>query len=249
MSYFYNNVPITPGAYLVNTGGNDSVNHLPIFSSISNLYKMGYANSTTGVDNIYYVLPGYKIELYSSIDYGGTHSQTIDSSGTKIMYVLATTQDSCESIKMYYNNVYITEKYTYTSYSSNSGTPTTPTLTSTIGPYNISNFSLFPGAYTINSTGGGCMPIFFSITNFSAFLDDTGDHEDVVLVMPGYRLILYFAPDYANTEHYVDINNTTGTTIIVGQSNTTGTGWNNNNVSSCRLFFNGNEFTRADLVS
>ena len=153
---------------------------------------------------------------------------------------------------MYYNNGYITEKYTYTPYESSSVTPTTPTPTSslTIGSYKSLDLSLFPGAYVINATGLGCMPIFFSITSFSGFLDDTGDKDDCVLVMPGYQLILYFSPNYANTENNVSINNTTGTTIIVGQSSPTGTGgWNNNNTSSCQLFFNGNEVTQANIVS
>lgn len=248
MSYLHKGVPIIPGAYLVNgdTGFINEIYQLPIFSSISDLAKMGYQN----VDNTYYVLPGYKIELYNSANYI-TIIQTIDNtSGTKIFYKLLSSLNTCESIKMYYNNVEITEKYTYTSYASISGTPTTPTPTTalTIGSYKSLGLSLFPGAYAINSTGLGCMPIFFSITDFNAFLPGTGDQEDYVIVMPGYQLILYYDPTYAGS--YVSINNTNGTTIIVGQSGTAGGGgWNNNSMSSCKLFFNGNEVTRADIVS
>ena len=75
MSFLYNDVPIIPGAYLVN-GTNTTTNamwQIPIFASISSLVGMGYQN----VDDIYYVLPGYKIELYENADYN-TLSKTIN---------------------------------------------------------------------------------------------------------------------------------------------------------------------------
>jgi hypothetical protein len=249
MSYFYNNVPIVPGAYLVNgdTGFSNEMYQLPIFSSISDLAKMGYQN----VDNTYYVLPGYKIELFNLVDYEAPIETINNTSGTKILYKLVSTINTCSSIKLYYNTVFMDNKYTYTPYTSNPGTPTTPTPTTaiTIGSYKSLGLSLFPGAYVINSTGIGCMPIFFSITNFEAFLPGTDNKEDYVIVMPGYQLILYLDNNYA-AGNYIDIDNTTGTTIIVGQSDTAGTGgWNNNTRSSCKLFFNKNEVNRADIVS
>jgi hypothetical protein len=76
MSYSYNSVPIISGAYLVN-GANNTTNelyHLPIFGSISSVNDMGFGNE----DNAYYVLPGYKLEIYPNTNFGGTLSQTIN---------------------------------------------------------------------------------------------------------------------------------------------------------------------------
>ena len=106
MSYLYNNVPIIPGAYLVNAvaASENELYQLPIFGSVSNLTTMGFGN----LDNIYYVLPGYKIEIYDSINYTGTLFITIDNtSGTKILYKTTPTGDRAESIKMYYKNITI----------------------------------------------------------------------------------------------------------------------------------------------
>lgn len=257
MSYSYNNVPIIPGAYLVN-GQNNTTNelyHLPIFGSISSLNDMGFGNE----DNAYYVLPGYKLEIYPNADFGGTLSQTIDNiTGTKIMYVTPTSLNNCESLRMYYKNVEISNKYTYTLYTDNSGsTTTTPSTTNKNGPYKLNNMPIFPGAYLIDgavstATGGfGSLPIFFSVSDLSTYpAGETPESEDCVLVMPGYKLILYENTNYNNptTGNYVAIDNTSGTTIIVGKSSTFGTGWNNNTTSSCKLFYNGNEVLSTDII-
>jgi len=252
MSFLYNNVPIMPGAYLVNSLPeiNNTLYQLPIFGSVSKLSTMGNIN----VDNMYYIMPGYKIELYRNEDYDSL-SQTIDNTtGTKIKYVLIGTSadDDCASIKMFYKNVEIANKYTYTVYGNNAGSlTTTPTTTLTSGSHKLLDLPLFPGAYMINAVGVGCMPIFFSITELSIFSASAGDREDSVLVMPGYKIILYFNLDYNTTQpgNHVAIDNTTGTTIIVGQSSYSGVnGWASNNISSCRLYFNGNEVTRASTT-
>jgi hypothetical protein len=256
MSYSYNSVPIISGAYLVN-GGNNTTNelyHLPIFGSISSVNDMGFGNE----DNAYYVLPGYKLEIYPNANFGGTLSQTINNTtGTKIMYTNATSLNNCESLKMYYNNVEISNNYTYTLYTDNSGsTTTTPSTTNKNGPYKLNNMPIFPGAYLIdgNNTapgGFGSLPIFFSVSDLSTYpANETPDSEDSVLVMPGYKLILYENGNYNNptSGNYVAIDNTMGTTIIVGKSSTFGAGWNNNTASSCKLFYNGNEVLSTDII-
>ena len=248
-----------PGAYLVNSlpGINNALHQLPIFGSVSKLTKMGYAN----VDNMYYVMPGYKIELYRNEEYNAL-SQTINNTnGTKIMYKEIVTPnpnpdgifvDDCASIKMFYKDVEIADKYTYTVYGNNAGSlTTTPTTTLTSGSHKLLDLSLFPGAYMINAVGIGCMPIFFSITDLSTFSASAGDREDSVLVMPGYKIILYFNTGYNNPTagNHVAIDNTTGTTIIVGESGYSGAGgWISNSISSCRLYFNGNEVTQASIA-
>jgi hypothetical protein len=262
MSFLYNNVPIMPGAYLVNglSTSNNELWQLPIFGSVRNLTSMGFGN----VDNFYYVMPGYKIELYRNSEYSAL-SQTIDNTnGTKIMYKQIVTPspnptgifgDDCNSIKMYYENVEIADKYTYAIYGNNSGSTTTnPTTTLTSGSHKLLNLSLFPGAYIINSPGAGCMAIFFSIAEFNTFSTQSGDKEDCVLVMPGYKIILYSGSNHTYGT-YVAIDNTEGTTIIVGLSNgvrdlsdnVTG-GWTANNILSCKLFFNGNEVIQTDIA-
>jgi len=252
-----------PGAYLVNglSSSNNELWQLPIFGSVRNLTSMGFGN----VDNFYYIMPGYKIELYRNSEYNAL-SQTIDNTdGTKIMYKQIVTPspnptgifgDDCNSIKMFYEGVEIANKYTYTIYGQSSGTPpaTTPITTLTSGSHKLLNLSLFPGAYLINSPGVGCMAIFFSITSLNTFIDQSGDREDCVLVMPGYKLILYSGNNHTGT--YVAINNTEGTTIIVGLStgvrdlsdNVITGGWTPNNILSCKLFFNGNEVIQTDIA-
>jgi len=261
MSFLYNNVPIMPGAYLVNglSTSNNELWQLPIFGSVRNLTSMGFGN----VDNFYYVMPGYKIELYRNSEYNAL-SQTIDNTnGTKIMYKQIVTPspnptgifgDDCNSIKMFYEGVEIANKYTYSIYVNNSGSTTTiPRTTLTSGSHKLLGLSLFPGAYLINSPGAGCMSIFFSISSLNTFAEGSGDKEDCVLVMPGYKIILYSGNNHTGT--YVAIDNTTGTTIIVGLSNgvrdlsdnVTG-GWTANNILSCKLYFDGNEVTQASIA-
>ena len=249
MSYSYNGVPIIPGAYLVN-GGSGTQNELlqlPIFGSIDNLNYMGFQNE----DNTYYVLPGYKLEIYPSINQGGTLSQTIDNTnGTKIMYVTATSVNNGESLKMYYKNVQIQNKYSDTIPATNSGsTTTTPTSNNTNGPYKLLNMPMFPGAYLIDAVAQGSLPIFYSVSDLRTYPgSETQDSDDAVLVMPGFKLILWRDTGYAG--NYVAIDNTTGTTIIIGRSSSVGAGgWPANTTSSCELFYNGNQVYPADIVS
>jgi len=246
MSYLYNNVPIIPGAYIVNgnTSSTNEIYQIPIFSSVLDLSKMGFENS----DDVYYVLPGYKINIYVNENFTGNSTTMDNTNGTKIMYKTTNYVNQGFSIKMYYKNVEILEKYTYAKYNSNTGTPTTnSTLTLTNGSYKSLNLSLFPGAYIFNTTAIGGIPIFFSISDFNTFLGNTSDKEDCVLVMPGYQLILYFNTEFGG--NYVQIDNTTGSTIIVGQSSTFVDGWDNNNITSCKLFFNGNIVEQTNIVS
>jgi hypothetical protein len=244
MSYFYNNIPIMPGAYLVFTNINNYINHIPLFSSIASLVKMGNAN----YDVIYYVLPGYKLQLFSQEDYLGTSNGEIDNTnGTKIMYKAPTTLQNTESIKMYYENTLMIDFYNFTNNANNSGSTTTnPTSNNTIGPYKLLQLSIFPGAY-LNS-GTRTIPIFFSISNLNTFLDLTINQETSATVMPGYKLILYF--DYNQSGTYVAIDNTSGTKIVVARSNDLiSGGWTARSVNSFYLYFNGNVILQTDIVS
>ncbi len=245
----HNNVPLNPGAYLIN--GNVSTNNnmyqIPIYSSIPSLTGMGFED----VDNTYYLLPGYKLERYDGINYATLVGSAIDNTnGTKIMlYQENTVIDRTASIKLYYKNIEIPSVYTYTLYANNSGSLTTTPLTPvTIGSYITTSVSMFPGAYLISSTGIGCMPIFYSIPDLTTFLNLTNKDEDCVLVLPGYKIIMWFGSNYTGT--YVAIDNTTGSSIIVGQSSTMGAGgWDNNSVSSVKIYYNGNIINASDIIS
>lgn len=250
MSYSHNNVPINPGAYLVDgtTGSTNVLDILPIFSSIPSLIGMGYENS----DNTYYILPGYKIIRYNTINYVNELDTIDNTNGTKIMYNYPSTVNNCDSIRLYYKNVEIPSVYTYAPYPDKTTAPSTTSSSSTleIGSYRENIVSKFPGAYMINSVGNGCMPIFYSISNLNNITPLSSNMEDCVLVMPGYKLILWLATNYSGNN--VEIDNTNGTTIIVGQSNgisgVTG-GWSQNNTNSCQLYFYGNLIDITDIVA
>jgi hypothetical protein len=248
MSYLYNGVPIMPGAYLVNGASNtqNELFQLPIFGSVSILSDMGFQNQ----DDAYYVLPGYKLVIYPDNNFGGTITQTLDNtSGTKIMYSNTASFNNAQSVKLYYKNEELSGKYTYSLYTNNSGsTTTTPTSNNTNGPYKLLNMPIFPGAYLIDSGAFGSLPIFYSVSDLRTYPGtETSDSEDCVLVMPGYKLILWFDSNFSGT--YVAIDNTTGSTIIVGKSNSFGTGWTANSATSCQLFYNGNQVLQSDIVS
>ncbi len=248
MSYSHNNVPINPGAYLVDgtTGSTNILDTLPIFSSIPSLIGMGYENT----DNTYYILPGYKIIRYNTINYVNELDTIDNTNGTKIMYNYPSTVNNCDSIRLYYKNVEIPSVYTYTPYPDKSTAPSTTSNSSTleIGSYRENIVSKFPGAYMINSVGDGCMPIFYSISAMDNITPLSGNIEDCVLVMPGYKLILWFNQNY--TGNNVEIDNTYGTSIIVGQSDGLAVGgWNNNQTQSCQLYFYGNLIDVTDIVA
>lgn len=247
MSYSYNGVPIIPGAYLVNgtTTNTNTIYHMPIFSTISRVDFMSFNDQ----DNLYYILPGYKLELFPNSNFGGTSSILDNTNGTKIRYVNSPSPLTCTSLKMYYNNVEILEQYTYTGYAANSGsTTTTSTSQNRNGPYKLLDMPIFPGAYLNDAIGYGTLPIFYSISDLSTISSQTPNSEDSVLVFPGYKLIMWDSINYAGT--YVAIDNTNGSSIIVGLSSTFSAGaWNNNTISSCQLFYNGNEVLQTDIIS
>lgn len=247
MSYFYNNVPIIPGAYLVaNISSDNFIYQTPLFSSIASLNNMG-AND---MDYLYYVLPGYKLQLFSQQNYLGTSNGEIDNTiGTKIMYKAPTNTLNTQSIKMYYENILMPDFYNFTTNGNNSGSLTTnSTSDNKNGPYKSLQPSLFPGAYLNRSNQ--TIPIFFSIGNLSTFLDSTINSETSATVMPGYKLVLFFDSNWDQNGTSVAIDNTSGTQIMVARSNSIATGgWTAFSVNSLYLYFNGNLISQTDIVS
>ena len=106
-----NGVPLTPGAWMIN-----SYIHFPVYSTIASFSLLG----VNDVDDYWYVLPGYKLILWSNANFtsdAGKTSKTCDNTnGTHIVVYsvqgsYANTSDSC---KLYYNNVEITSVYNTT---------------------------------------------------------------------------------------------------------------------------------------
>lgn len=107
-----NDVPLTPGAWMINSNI-----HFPVYSSIASLSLLG----VNDVDDFWYVLPGYKLIVWSSTNFTndvGKTSKTCDNTnGTQIVVYtfqasgIINTADSC---KLFYNNVEITSVYNTT---------------------------------------------------------------------------------------------------------------------------------------
>jgi hypothetical protein len=97
MPFTYKSSCVYPGAYLIN-GGNGS---FPIFCSITNYDTFGMND----IDNHYIVMPGYKLDTFTSTAYTGTANGTFDNrAGTVPMYYSfsSSTDDSSSSCKLYF---------------------------------------------------------------------------------------------------------------------------------------------------
>lgn len=104
----------TPGAWLyndVNVLYNDvNVNRWPIFKS-GNLTELFTYNSTAPninkIDDAWAVLPGFKLELYVNIDYGGSQYTLDNTSGTKVLTQhinnIGGNTNTISSVKLYHN--------------------------------------------------------------------------------------------------------------------------------------------------
>ena len=64
--FTYKNCPVTPGAYMINSGGGS----FPIFCSIPNYQTLGMTNGSSGCDNYYIIMPGYAIYVFTIANYG-----------------------------------------------------------------------------------------------------------------------------------------------------------------------------------
>lgn len=93
-----------------------------------------------------------------------------------------------------------------------------------------------PGAWLLNGNFGA-FPIFGSIMNLNDFF--MGDIDDRWIVMPGYKLLIW--KDFYKTGP-AEFDNTTGTKPLMSPEVKTIAGYNqNNNTSSCQLFFGDTE--------
>ena len=100
------------------------------------------------------------------------------------------------------------------------------------------------GAYLVNS-GYGAFPIFCTIDRFYDYgMDNSSDGnngvDDYYILLPGYKLLLYIDQGVSGTSYPID--NTIGTTILYQTSPSI------NEISSCKLFFEGVEIISSQLA-
>ena len=90
----------------------------------------------------------------------------------------------------------------------------------------------FPGAYVFrdayNSGSTGMIPIYTSIPNFTDIMDDK---VSAVLVLPGFKIIMYENNSYAGTPTMID---NSGGNDVLSHNGT-------NSASSCRLYYNNSQ--------
>ena len=95
---------------MVKRGGIERWWSFPIYSSIPNLSNV----SITRQDDAYLILPKFKLIIYSTIaqtSAGTLVTEFDNTTGTKILFVNCEGINRTESLKLYYNNVEITNIY------------------------------------------------------------------------------------------------------------------------------------------
>jgi hypothetical protein len=98
--------PAFPGAYIINTG----IGSFPIYKSTADLEGAGSIGA--GQKNDYLiVMPGYKITIYTDINYAN-NAKTIDNTNSSNIHHVATTvttpyKNQISSIKLYYGSTEI----------------------------------------------------------------------------------------------------------------------------------------------
>jgi hypothetical protein len=114
-----NGVPLIPGAWMINSNI-----HTPIYSSIPDMHIFGFQDG----DDYWYVLPGYKVIVWSSVSYTSDSSKTSkicdNTTGTQIVtYTIPTLNiNSASSCQLFYNNVEIRPVYNQTFLTPTNGT-------------------------------------------------------------------------------------------------------------------------------
>lgn len=96
--------PAFPGAYIIN----DLFGSFPIYKSTPDLESYGSIGASNK-NNYLIVMPGYKITIYTVVNYS-TNERTIDNTNSSNIYhvkTLSPTLDQVSSIKLYYGSTEI----------------------------------------------------------------------------------------------------------------------------------------------
>jgi len=160
-------VPAFPGAYFYNAyPANANGWFIPIYTSISNFSHNGFLPLFNDVDKQVTVLPGYTLEMYSSIDYTPIAYTIDNSAGTDIKVSVIPTNNTGSSCKLYYTPA---------------STGIKSELTYKFNPVLISN-----GNYSYLSYGGSDYVVFSYTSGTGAIMNrTTRDLSAQVLLVAG----------------------------------------------------------------
>ena len=133
--------PCYPGAYLLNGTQNTTANWsmFPIYQSISNYSTLGIS----AVDTYYYVMPGYKLEVYTAANYAALNTTVNNSTGITPLYQSMSTPNSGQSCILYYNNAVV----------SNTNITLPSSISKTGGTLSGSTFNTLYNIYTFTASG------------------------------------------------------------------------------------------------
>ena len=180
-----NYYPSFPGAYLLVKNKTMA----PIYST-RNLAWFSYN------DSMWWVLPEFKIIVYSAIDYTGT-SYTIDNTyGFNMMCKMSENPNGARSVRLYCRGQQVIDNAvpnaTSVNYSANNSIPYVVPYKYSCNndldiPLQSNSQPSFPGAwlYTLN----GIIPIYETMNNLN--LINFGSKDEYYIVMPGFKIITY----------------------------------------------------------
>lgn len=154
------------------------------------------------IDDLYLILPGFKLDVWKDYNGSGTKLLSYDNSGDYIVYKVPSEINQASSCKLYFKGSEVIKNK-----ADNTSAPTTTEVCSLPDPIKlqipsilninkIKGFPHFPGAYLLAS---GATPIFCCISNLVSTLC-MGDRDVYWAVMPGFILIVY--NDYYSGIHY-----------------------------------------------
>ena len=105
-------------------------------------------------------------------------------------------------------------------------------------------FPIYPGAYIINGARNWntpCVPIYSSILNYAAISNYLSNGDDWYLVLPKFKLTVFFDGNQGGTSY--DLDNNSGTKIKLYYLEPTANPNKQNQGDSCKLYYNGTEIT------
>uniref|UniRef100_A0A6C0D2L0 LamG-like jellyroll fold domain-containing protein n=1 Tax=viral metagenome TaxID=1070528 RepID=A0A6C0D2L0_9ZZZZ len=188
-----NSYPTFPGCYYLSK--QNTV--YPIYTS---------TNTIAAKDDVWWVLPGYKIIVYIGTNYTSSNFIVDNTYGFNNMSKMSDYPNQVQSVKMFYNGQQLIDGAPQLSNSVNMFTNTIPISV----PYTYSvstnesvinsSFPSYPGAWMIgtNST----MPIYISIQDLT--LMSYGSKDLKYMILPGFKIILYSGTNYTGTTQTYD---------------------------------------------
>lgn len=183
-SVLTNYYPCFPGCYLF-VNGKTAV---PLYTSITD------QNWNFDQDSAWWVLPGYKIIVYTRTTYNGDSFIVDNTYGFNNMCKISDNPNTASSIKLYYKGQEIIQvsvlnspRYTLTN-SIPSSIPYKYLCNNNLDvPVTNNSQTSFPGAWIITSSGS--YPIYETINDLAAIgLNASGTSYDV---LPGFKLVIY----------------------------------------------------------